>query len=376
MVSFDAATMYGTKFEDMGTWESASLEEVSDMVELQPELWQLDIRDQHYTRKKVRQGVQVPTLTPERGQVSATGFKTIRPKRFLALTQPKINEVLMLIPYEYYYSDRRGQAPHYLQIVVSKMVFYNFVDKVSARNLDTGVQENSISYMTEIRNCEPEQIEGIKLLNWIDSSPLLDYLEVGPNSLRPFLWYLELDNGRPYGLYNPYEDNSSKGLLPYGRWDKEKNKVPEKAWKWTADWHKFSKMPQWAGDMERYQAETFNSSEPYEVMMAHDYTTLPKRGLCPICDGAIPNNENPGAYPGALSRFDNETYVCSACGQAEALTPMFSEDGKELMILGMQDDDWEAWSSGVLLGREPVDEMMDASKRSIEIMKETLALEE
>lgn len=40
---------------------------------------------------------------------------------------------------------------------------------------------------------------------------------------------------------------------------------------------------------------------------------------CPRCDGFIPNNEQPGAYPGALSRTDNQTEICSACGQAEAM---------------------------------------------------------
>ena len=44
--------------------------------------------------------------------------------------------------------------------------------------------------------------------------------------------------------------------------------------------------------------------------------TLP---VCPRCDGYIPNNDTPGLYPGALSRLDNETEVCSACGQNEAL---------------------------------------------------------
>lgn len=39
----------------------------------------------------------------------------------------------------------------------------------------------------------------------------------------------------------------------------------------------------------------------------------------PSCDGFIPNNETPGAYPGALSRRDNETEICSACGNLEAL---------------------------------------------------------
>jgi len=42
----------------------------------------------------------------------------------------------------------------------------------------------------------------------------------------------------------------------------------------------------------------------------------PKR--CPICKGWIPNNDTPGAYPGALSRRDNKTEICSECGQMEA----------------------------------------------------------
>lgn len=44
---------------------------------------------------------------------------------------------------------------------------------------------------------------------------------------------------------------------------------------------------------------------------------------CPTCDGYIPNNETPGAYPGALSRIDNETEVCSECGTREALRMFF-----------------------------------------------------
>lgn len=40
---------------------------------------------------------------------------------------------------------------------------------------------------------------------------------------------------------------------------------------------------------------------------------------CPTCDGQIPNNETPGAYIGALSRKDNKTEICSACGVKEAL---------------------------------------------------------
>jgi hypothetical protein len=40
---------------------------------------------------------------------------------------------------------------------------------------------------------------------------------------------------------------------------------------------------------------------------------------CPSCDGYIPNNENIGAYSGAISRKDNSTEICSACGMDEAL---------------------------------------------------------
>lgn len=41
--------------------------------------------------------------------------------------------------------------------------------------------------------------------------------------------------------------------------------------------------------------------------------------ICPRCDGYIPNSESPGAYPGAVSRVDNKTEICSQCGTDEAL---------------------------------------------------------
>ena len=40
---------------------------------------------------------------------------------------------------------------------------------------------------------------------------------------------------------------------------------------------------------------------------------------CPRCSHFIPNDEMPGAYPGALSRLDNKTEICSSCGVEEAL---------------------------------------------------------
>jgi DNA-directed RNA polymerase subunit RPC12/RpoP len=42
-------------------------------------------------------------------------------------------------------------------------------------------------------------------------------------------------------------------------------------------------------------------------------------GPCPRCGGRVPNDVQAGQYPGALSRLDNETYICSACGQDEAM---------------------------------------------------------
>jgi hypothetical protein len=41
--------------------------------------------------------------------------------------------------------------------------------------------------------------------------------------------------------------------------------------------------------------------------------------ICPKCAGYIPNNKTPGAYMGAISRRDNLTEICSACGTMEAL---------------------------------------------------------
>lgn len=40
--------------------------------------------------------------------------------------------------------------------------------------------------------------------------------------------------------------------------------------------------------------------------------------LCPRCNGFIPDNEEPGAYIGALSRKDGVSEICSACGTEEA----------------------------------------------------------
>lgn len=40
---------------------------------------------------------------------------------------------------------------------------------------------------------------------------------------------------------------------------------------------------------------------------------------CARCGGGVPNDFQPGAYPGALSRWDNATEICSECGAEEAM---------------------------------------------------------
>lgn len=47
--------------------------------------------------------------------------------------------------------------------------------------------------------------------------------------------------------------------------------------------------------------------------------------ICPRCGGYIPNNEEPGEYIGAMSRIDNKTEICSACGTEEAMQQFSSQ---------------------------------------------------
>jgi ribosomal protein S27AE len=53
-----------------------------------------------------------------------------------------------------------------------------------------------------------------------------------------------------------------------------------------------------------------------------------KNNDCPRCGGLIPNNENPGAFPGAISRLDNKTEICSDCGTTEAILDWIFENGE------------------------------------------------
>lgn len=59
--------------------------------------------------------------------------------------------------------------------------------------------------------------------------------------------------------------------------------------------------------------------------------------ICPRCGGDIPNTLYKGKYPGALSRVDNKTEICSACGTAEAF------EGLSRHLAGKQDAAFGGW---------------------------------
>ena len=52
---------------------------------------------------------------------------------------------------------------------------------------------------------------------------------------------------------------------------------------------------------------------------------------CPTCDGYIPNNAEPGAYMGALSRRDNKTQICTPCGHREAMEDYEADRGRAFL---------------------------------------------
>lgn len=59
--------------------------------------------------------------------------------------------------------------------------------------------------------------------------------------------------------------------------------------------------------------------------------TTTKNTTCPRCGGGIPNDVYRGRYPGAISRVDNKTEICSECGGDEAM---------EQFTTGKVRDDW------------------------------------
>ncbi len=447
MVSFDSAAQSGYPINDWGNWQDEYWYDfLKDFDEPEhPELWKIDLqfggqdlakvlsetypvreyfddiveekyfdkRNSHtsFYRHEIAHQlwknipyISIPAQTDTNSWFSKTGrYKELKFGSFVVLVQPKVDFVLVAIDLRECYATvgydwSVFNPPYYVVTMVRKQMAKRWITDLldmAHKNLTTNrsgktwteineLTTPKVSRLVEIRDFQT--IPNTKLLNWNDSSIIMDYMELSPNPLRPFLWYLELQPAQ-YRANLGY-DRKGNWFIPYGRLTKKlfgnvhtdgifahqrymlggkkqfARTTPRKAWEYNQN-----VAPHRESSWEA-EAETFNSENLYEIMMAHDYTTLPKRGLCPICDGAIPNNETPGAYPGALSRFDNETEVCSACGSAEALTPMFSEEGKDLMVAGIQNDEWDWWKAGVLMGREPVDEMMEASKKAHEIMKE------
>jgi len=419
------------------------------------------------------------------------------------------------------------EPPYYLQYVVDKQTFldnlqaaknqYDYVETDLGGVLWHASGFLNIKVLTEIRGLSP-QGKDIKLLNWTTSKNLLDYLDIAPNPLRPFLWELELVNDKhgnlvPYGTsYTGRWGISPKyrgihGLLPLGKWrsvsprkewqnysldiesdwdrrshwgqvleaetfeagskyppkyldlsqtgtcfvatphfqeqwndnnrygPSETKSLPDllgswrdgKPWFWeqlltapiegnfyhirvrtegvvvayikytrrfnrsrgrqeielvtvtppsipsrglegfTITGRAHSDTTEWPKHSLSFNAETFNSMDVLpQVMAAHNNS----KGYCPICSGPIPNAEDKGKYPGAMSRYDNETEICSLCGSAEALAPMMDDDAGVTMKVGYQNRDWELWRQGVKIGRSAVKVMMVASAQAAKRIKE------
>lgn len=75
-------------------------------------------------------------------------------------------------------------------------------------------------------------------------------------------------------------------------------------------------------------------------------------GDCPICMNWIPSNDKRGEHSGALSRFDNDTEICSACGTAESMLDLQLGDFKDAELSDGIYGDWAFWKTGVLLQRD------------------------
>jgi len=54
--------------------------------------------------------------------------------------------------------------------------------------------------------------------------------------------------------------------------------------------------------------------------------------ICPRCLGYIPSNVFAGKYPGAISRIDNKTEICSDCGTEEAIVALIQRKEWPIVI--------------------------------------------
>ena len=81
---------------------------------------------------------------------------------------------------------------------------------------------------------------------------------------------------------------------------------------------------------------------------------MPSKYLdCPRCSGLIPDDLNAGAYPGALSRWDNATEICSQCGFDEAMLDWkhnsYREGGSSWLDPYTGDKKWETPTAALTL---------------------------
>lgn len=68
---------------------------------------------------------------------------------------------------------------------------------------------------------------------------------------------------------------------------------------------------------------------------------------CPRCGEGIPNNYQRGQYPGAVSRWDNVTEICSQCGVDEAMLQFFYSKDAHVLDPVMGELKWYAVSREV-----------------------------
>jgi len=492
--------------------------------------------------------ISIPAQTETNSWFSKRGrHKELRFGSFVMLVQPRVDFVLVAIDLRECYATLGYdwsvfKPPYYVVTMVSKEMAKSWITnllEMAHKKLPTNrsgltwteineLTTPKVSRLVEIRDFET--MPDMKLLNWTDSSIIMDYMEVSPNPLRPFLWYLELQPAQ----YNSRYSEKGNWFIPYGRltkklfgdvyadgylahqrymlggkklyarttprkaWEYNQNVAPHKESSWEAEmvlepenphagWynpeqdavtinlagvnelkinnlvdvmaheygHKattqdtfspyqrefaafmvqtqgnfsLSKMltflqprchpeilqqlpsengiisdetldnyfstldiqsdptvveyakfltqqPEYPNNSKdllkhfiRY-VETGTSAETKTSYSSDTYGRVMNKHLCPICEGPIPNAEHEGKYPGAMSRWDNVSEICSMCGSAEAMSPLLNPDARMLMQASREFDDFDLWREGVLLGRPAVEEMQRASMEAAKKLKE------
>lgn len=438
MVSFDSAAQSGYPINDWGNWQDEYWYDfLKDFDEPEhPELWKIDLqiggqdlakvlsetypvyeyfgdiveekyfvgvhsrwRGKHEIAHQLWKNIpyiSIPAQTDTNSWFSKTGrHKELKFGSFVVLVQPKVDFVLVAIDLRECYATvgydwSVFKPPYYVVTMVRKQMAKRWITDLldmahkkltTNRSGKTWTEINElttpkVSRLVEIRDFQT--IPNMKLLNWNDSSIIMDYMELSPNPLRPFLWYLELQPAQ-YRANLGY-DRKGNWFIPYGRLTKKlfgnvhtdgffahqrymlggkkqfARTTPRKAWEYNQNTAPHQESSWEAETKTSYSSDTYG-----RVMNKH---------LCPICEGPIPNAEHEGKYPGAMSRWDNVSEICSICGSAEAMSPLLNPDARMLMQASREFDDFDLWREGVLLGRPAVVEMQQASMDAAKILRE------